>query len=177
MRIDQLEQTFEGSDADQWMRIDGGGPTYLHSYIVESDAETAHISHVEYHQSIAVLRDDIDVRIAWGFDPDHGEPRRRFNFADNFPDSTVSVELGDVFYRGALVQRYWLVSVDGGRSCLPMPSTRLRSGVDKVGPHVAEDYEYQVTRAEVAFARLVDSLDGNREFDSYLSQAGFRIVP
>lgn len=173
MQLSELDQIFEKTTADHWEVVEAG-PTFLHGYLVVGGADGSGIAGVEHHDSLAVLRADIDVRIAWGYDPDFGAREREFFDEHTFADATVGVELGDVFFRGALVQRRHLISVDGGRAVLPMPRTRRRADADGRG---RESFEQVVTQREVNFARLVDALGGSSEFDRYLQQSGVRVTP
>ena len=170
MRLDELDEIFESTGSDHWSKM--GPPTFLFSYVVSGLDDDARITAVEYHEQIAVLRADVDVRIAWGYDPDFGERDRVFFPEHTFPDPGIRVELGDVFYRGSLVDRYWLIAVDGGRAVLPMPHARLKAGVSRDGGLKPDDYEWYASSRDLAFARLVDDLSANREFDEYVRRAG-----
>lgn len=168
MRLDELEDIIANTDQEHWSVI-GEGPTFLYDFELSGAYDDQRITHVGQHSSTAVLRGDVDVRIAWGFDPDHDRDRRLNFFEEHtFADEIVYRELGDLLYRGALVQRYWLIHVDGGRATLPMPTTRRRpAAVER-----ERRYELTTTQAEIDFARLVDALTGGQEFDSYLRTSG-----
>jgi hypothetical protein len=92
MRADELEKIIEETYSDHWEVI-SGGPTFLHSYRVSGSGGDAGISAAEYHDAIAVLRGDVDVRIAWGYNPDFGEWDRQFFPDGTFADPTVSTML------------------------------------------------------------------------------------
>lgn len=176
MQMSQLDQILQVTNADHWELIEAG-PTFLHSYLVVGGGPgSSRIAGVEYHDSIAVLKADIDIRIAWGYDPDFGERRRQFFGEHTFPDSAIGVELSDVFFRGALVQRRHLISVDGGRAVLPMPRTRRKADTAPTS-RSHDDFEQVVTRQAVNCARLVDRLSGNTEFDTYLYRSGLLVIP
>jgi hypothetical protein len=175
MRADELEKIIEETYSDHWEVI-SGGPTFLHSYRVSGSGGDAGISAAEYHDAIAVLRGDVDVRIAWGYNPDFGEWDRQFFPDGTFADPTVSTMLGDVFYRGALVQRYWLISVDGHRATLPSPRSRLKAGAPPMSLN-PDDYEQVAVQRAVNFARLVDDLQDHNEFSEYLRRSGIVTIP
>jgi hypothetical protein len=178
LQLFELEKILADTAADDWQVI-SDGPTFLYSYMVSSGrGEGPHISAVEEHHSIAVLRTDIDIRIAWGYDPEFGEKKEYVYFKErSFADPLVRVTFGDVFYRAALVQRNHLVSVDSARALLPVPSARAKEGAS-VTSSDADDFEWFVTQREVNFARLVHGL-ANRyhDFGSYLQRSGFVVDP
>ena len=174
MQLLELEKIFEETSADDWEVI-SGGPSFLHGFQLTSiQQHEAQISDVEEHHSIAVLRGDIDVRIAWGYDPVFGRKEEYSYFQEHiFADPAVSLELGDVFYRGALVQRHWFLSVDGDRVLLPMPTARHKEGASAMSSD-PKDYEQFVTRRQINFARLVNDLrETLAEFEEYLRRSGF----
>jgi hypothetical protein len=173
MQLFELEKIYAETSAHHW-EVTNDGPTFLHGYMLGGDR----ISGVEEHHSIAVLQRDIDVRIAWGYDPNFGRGEEDTYFKEHaFADPKVSAELGDVFYRGALVQRHWLLSVDSGRALLPMPTRRLIEGADLMSRD-PNDYELFVTQPEVNFARLLNDLRKTYDdFGSYLRRSNFVIDP
>ncbi|NTY58725.1 hypothetical protein [Mycolicibacterium sphagni] len=82
------------------------------------------------HSNVAVLISDVDISIAWGFDPDEtlwSEHRQKFDLSDFLPefgdDDNVSRMYVDIFHRGALVDRVLFVVADGGRHYVPIPRT------------------------------------------------------
>jgi hypothetical protein len=99
VQLFELEKIFEETSADDWEVISGGGPSFLYGYQLTSTRQhDAQISGVEEHYSIAVLQADIDVRIAWGYDPTFGRQEEYSYFNEPiFADPAVSIELGDVF--------------------------------------------------------------------------------
>jgi hypothetical protein len=178
LQLLELEKIFEETWAHHWDVI-SNGPLFLHGYMVSSGpGSDPQITAVEEHYLMAVLRDDIDVRIAWGYDPNFGRGEEDTYFKEHaFADPKVSAELGDVFYRGALVQRHWLLSVDSGRALLPMPTRRLIEGADLMSRD-PNDYELFVTQPEVNFARLLNDLRKTYDdFGSYLRRSNFVIDP
>jgi hypothetical protein len=185
MQLSELETILEGTSPDDWEVI-SGPPTFLHGYMVSpgpgkvpsgQDPEPQQVTTVEEHFSIAVLRADIDVRIAWGYQPYFDEKEDAYYFEKHpFPDPLVIAVLADVFYRGALVQRHWLVSVDGAHALLPMPTPRVRDAAE-ITPSDPEGYEWFVTERKVNFARLIHELDKFDKFEPYMRRSGFIVVP
>jgi hypothetical protein len=173
MQLFELEKIYAETSAHHW-EVTNDGPTFLHGYMLGGDR----ISGVEEHHSIAVLQRDIDVRIAWGYDPEFGQKEEYTYFKEHaFADPNVSIELGDVFYRGALVQRHWLLSVDGSRALLPRPTARHKEGADLLSED-PNDYEQFVTQRQVNFARLLNDLRGTyADFDGYLRRSRFVVDP
>ena len=117
-----------------------------------------------YHSWRAVLNEDVDIAIEFGLndDPSNDDGNWTAPWAP-FPDESVHGRYADVFYRGALVDRELLASVDGGRAVLPIPS---RQGKKWVASH----WEHEL-------ARLVDELNGHSEFVDYFTRSGMEKIP
>lgn len=112
-----------------------------------------------YHDARAVLIEDIDVAIEWGMSSDPLEHRRDFTpeWAP-FPDPTVELCFADIYYRGALVERISIASVDGGRMYLPTPEKHE-------GSWVVMDRPYQLVR-------VINDITNARDFESYFERSG-----
>lgn len=108
----------------------------------------------------AVLVENIDVGMAWGFDEDisYREP-----WLDAFGKGSKAQRLfADLLYRGQPVFRFPYLSVDGARGTVPYPSTDRASG------------QRWVTSWQATMARLIGAL--NREdpfYGDHIAQAGF----
>ncbi|AWB88530.1 hypothetical protein C2138_02275 [Salinibacterium hongtaonis] len=117
-----------------------------------------------YHSARAVLVDDLDVSIEYGMTSDPFGSRENWTEPwSAFPDPKIRGEYCDVFYRGALVDRIHLASVDGGRATLPLPQR-------KDDEWVVMDWPFRV-------ARLVDSFNNGNEFEDYVKRSGIRKLP
>lgn len=79
------------------------------------------------------------------------------NWATSFPDPAAFKVVYDVFYNSSWIKTVTLVSVDGGRATIPMPTTPTSKTID------LEDY---------IFARIVspDNLD-----EYIFNKAGFTV--
>lgn len=169
MTRDELLKMIKTSSPRQWRQITEG-PTYR-GFFVESGAygEPAGVRYLE-HPHTAVFEDDVDLTVAWGLDPtsaiDSGT--LDFGFPNNFPDPDASEDLADFFYRGALIHRERLLSVDGNRALLPICMQRA-SRADK------KKLEFFTTSESRDVARLVHSFTHPADFDEYLSRAGILI--
>ncbi len=151
------------------------GPLFNSSFsvIFEGGSKDGRITDVATHDTRLVCIDDIDIAIEWGFPAnDRDEEHHPWAQDANFPDPSVRTYLVDIFYRGSLVDREFVCSVDGGRAYLPAPAPRRVLG----GPYKeGEPIAWRVSEWELAIARIVD---GDRpEFDSYLERAGIFVVP
>jgi len=120
------------------------------------------------HSNVAVYKPDVSITLAFGL-------RQLEDFkeewANKFPDPHASSSYIDIFYNNALVFRDVSVTVDGGRSRLPLPRRKFDDAKKKV-------IALEVPRRRHDFIRLVESLDAGRvdEFDRYFQDAGFAIV-
>jgi hypothetical protein len=116
---------------------------------------------VESHAYRATYRPDVSLGLAWGF---RSSDRLEFDWA-KFPDRICYATIADLVWNGSLVYRYDGVVVDGGRSTLPLPTTKFDT-TDIVNPVVLEE---QVTDEQVDFWRLIATLkDKERDFEHYL---------
>ncbi|WP_020101070.1 hypothetical protein [Mycobacterium sp. 360MFTsu5.1] len=168
MDLHTLREKIIESSPEEWNKItcwgDAAGPVYRYSLTSErgeSDIQTE----AKGHSNTAVLIADIDISIAWGWDPDESlwGPRggRDFDFSDFlpiFPDDDVSRMYTDVFYRGALVDRVLFVVADGGRHYVPIPRTTYP---DKPGYTAAEygEPEHHYTRWQIGLATVVNGFE------------------
>ncbi|NIL86531.1 hypothetical protein RhoFasGS6_03935 [Rhodococcus fascians] len=167
MTLDAVRAAIAGTDADEdWNHITcwgGGGPSYR-DRAAFSDAS-------ESHSNVAILKSNVDISIAWGMQLDEREPgkppARSFDWADNLPDSSVNILIGDVFYRSGLIDRVLMASIDGARCLLPW-AHQQHSGPHK-GKITTSQWWYD-------FTYLVDGMEGMRQFDEYWPQVGFEVV-
>ena len=172
MQYDELTQTITTSTPADWARIDADGGLFLDMLGEVSSSEQRWLE-VSTHQSMAVYRNDIDLRLAWGLTTGHDLTFEHWVF----PDRGVDRLAVDAFWRGALVNRWTVLEVDGGRCYLPDPSRVTVKTGD--GPTDVETVGWEAPASEIALARLVNNLSrtGGREFDSYLKQAEIRTIP
>lgn len=170
MRLDEIRTLISKSDQDDWEKIGcwgaGSGPSYLESFSVWTGPSKTWGLDVESHSVIAVFRDDVDLRIAWGWDPDDAADHRNlyFPWQEKLPDSKVTRFYADVFWRGALVDRMMMLSVDGGRAYMPLgrPKYEDKEWITEVVP----DWEYK-------FTRLVHSFEHTDSYETYFQRVGF----
>ena len=170
MNLNELRQILTESRPHQWWKLDATGPLYRNGWVMTSGGgREGHDLEVTWHHEAAVYRDDIDLTIQWGMDMDPGDDdRRHFDWAEKFINPKVHPWWVDVFWRGVLVDRYGVVSVDGGHGLVPFPHTAGES----------PDWHNAVTEREVAVVHLVDHLGGGHDRSvNYIQQVGFRVVP
>lgn len=131
-----------------------------------------HWRRVEYRADpaldLAVLRSNIAISLEWGRRHMDGESWEEPWAA--FPDSRIFGYYVDLRYNGVAVHSDLLLSVDGSRAYLPSGRPIVEQGRGTVG--------LQVTRLEVALARLVDEISrgATSEFDSYFSRASMELI-
>lgn len=168
MNFKDYIKTILSSSAADWNRFEcwgsGSGPSYRNRFV----ATTHHTPgptpryelNVESHSSVAALRSNLSITIAWGLTVnDHfREP-----WLSSFADQDAASSWVDCFYNGGLVFREAYVTVDGGRAHLPLPEDR--NGTLVVPAEYAD------------LCRLVDSLHPRTsEFDHYLQRAQIQII-
>lgn len=159
MKLFEIRRIISDSWDDHWNVI-REGPIY--SYSLGTINELATVA--GYHSARAVLLDDLDISIEYGMPSDPFDTRSNWTESwSSFPDPKISGEYCDVFYRGALVDRTHLASVDGGRATLPLPQR-------KDDEWITMDWPYQV-------ARLIDGLNGGHDFADYFKRSGIRRWP
>lgn len=162
MTLDELRNLITDSTAYDWHRITKIGPTYRDRFGAWSSpaSNTSGLEH-DTHPDVAVYRPDIDLTIAYGMAEDKHERSLNFEWSHKFADSDIwQISLVDFFWGGSLVDRLNYVHVDGARGILP-----LGSGHQGL----------QITRYELAVARLLSDIADHREFDRYYSQVPFEI--
>jgi hypothetical protein len=86
MMLDDLKATILASRSDDWERL-LIGPFYDERHEQVSDARGTHVE-VEKHHTLAVFRDDIRLRLAFGIVLD-----RDLDFGWGFPDPKVKRDL------------------------------------------------------------------------------------
>jgi hypothetical protein len=194
VQLSELDKIIAETRSEDWEITVAMPPTFLYTYkqgredgrhsrITEIykqqfGEEGRRITDIQEHRSIAVLKADIDIRIAWGFDPTFGQqPRWALFKEDQISNRSVNLQLADVFYRGAIVRRYELLSVDSDNAILPRPVGRLKDGASW-GSSTFDDVERVVSQREVNFARLVHEFDAYEvPFEHYLGLSGFVVEP
>lgn len=154
-------------------------PTYLGRFLPtetrrnpNDEALTYELQHEE-HPSRASYRPNVLVGMAWGLDVRPGNSRRTFDeeWATKFPDPEASWHYVDFFYGGTLVERTSYVYVDS-HCDLPLPEKEIEGeGID------ATVSALTITPWQRDFFRLLNALDSGVDYDSYLTRAGFQIVP
>lgn len=174
MNLPELRAFIMQRDADDFHEI-GSGPLFHPAFTVlfMGGGKDGRITDVATHDTRLVCIDDIDICIEWGL-PANNREEEHHPWADeaSFPDPDVRTYLVDVFYRGTLVDREYVCSVDGGRAILPAPSARRV--ID--GPFMKnEPIAWRVSPWETAIARIVNG--PRREFDRYLKQSGILVDP
>lgn len=174
MNLYELRRFIMARGADDFHTV-SSGPLYNSRSLVISRAGGLgpRVEGVETHDTRLVAIDDVDIAIEWGM-PLHDREDEHHPWAidASFPDPSVRTYIVDVFCRGALVDREYVCSVDGGRAYLPAPSAkRTEEGPYRPGEKVL----WQVSEWELAIARIVD---GDRsDFDRYFRQSGITVDP
>lgn len=157
MKLHELRSMITETWDDYWNVILEGP---LYNYNLGNSGETATVA--GWHSGRAVLMDDVDVAIEWGMPTSMFDREWKPEWSA-FPDPVAHPEYCDILYRGSLVDRVEVASIDGGRAVLPIPTRRDDEWI-------AMDWPYHV-------ARLVDSFSSGREFETYFERSGIRKWP
>jgi hypothetical protein len=175
MRLDELLPVLSETDASHWEVLEGY-PIFHHSFEISSrGGGDPAITGVETHTNRAILRSDVDIALEWGARrmPDE-EEYYAWNDPQLFPDAGVRSFWVDLFYRGSVVYREMLAYVDGGRAVLPVADSRPADpATSSATPQ--RKFEGQTSRQEYELARLIDTLGGGGEYESYFARSGFKV--
>ena len=144
---------------------DNSAPTGLDALknkILASDPFDDWIKESGNWDTTAIYRHDVNLRISISYDED-GIQQRNFveEWANCNLDRNATGYWCDVFYGNSRITREILVSVDGGRSTLPIPKKFDSDGKEKI----VMPFDYKL-------AQIFDSL-GN--LDEYLYRSGLKI--
>lgn len=169
--LDEIRQMIIDSGPEHWHKPQPG-PYFTDGYDVDENAFRS-------HDELYVFKPDVDLTIQEGLEWGHNsrEITKSTQVWDcvEFPDETVRVRFADIFWRGVLVDRVQVVSVDGARAVLPFGSRTLKNGPMPMGSAArgfTPEWDNTATAFETAVARIVD---GDREFEEYFRQSGMRI--
>jgi len=171
VRLDELRQIIiESADKDEYWHALPPGPYFTDAPDIDDDT-------FRQHSALYVFKDDLDLTIQEGLKWGHlsHDVERVDQLWDDvsFPDESAMVSNADVFWRGSLVDRVLVVTVDGGRATLPVGSRRALNYEDgHLTSGTKVQWEYTCTAYEAALARVVDQ---GQEFDRYLRQTGMVI--
>jgi hypothetical protein len=156
LNFNELRRTIINSDSSEWHRILRLGPTYRDRFgSWSSPSEGTSGIDTDSHSIVVVYKPDIDLTIAYGMSESMHSSRDEltFKWSEAFPDKSIrEISLVDVFWRGSLVDRVNYAYVDGARGILPL-------GEGHQG--------LRITRYDYSVARLLDELEGHREFERY----------
>jgi hypothetical protein len=160
MHLHQLRAKIAATWDEHWNHIQGG-PMFNYNLGTINDVATV----AGWHSARAVLQEDVDIAIEYGMPDSAHRPNQDWvEEWSAFPDDKIRGEYADVFYRGSLVDRVHLASVDGGRAVLPLPDRRE-------GQWIVLDWPYQV-------GRIVHELSCPSEsFEDYFRRSGITKWP
>jgi hypothetical protein len=146
--------------ADAWYATNIAGPFFHYRWQYGTSGGDGYSHIIGEHDSHAVLREEPSLTMSWGLEVDDDNRRRRFDWAQEFPDSMVRPFWVDFFWNNALIDRVELASIDGGRGTIPMPH-----------------WENTVTDYEMAVAFLINDLADGREYNpvTVVDSLGFTI--
>jgi len=159
----ELVSTITTSRSADWNHIvcwgAGSGPSYrdrMDFYDMYEGAQ--HVIVTTSHTDVCSYMPDLSISLAFGLKwmDSFKEP-----WVDQFPDSHASASFIDLFYNGTLVFRTEYVTVDGGRSRLPLPRRRNNLAIPKT---------------QMDFIYLVDQFGKSSSFHEDCARAGMTVV-
>jgi hypothetical protein len=170
MRLDEIRQLIvDHDDRDAFWHAPQTGPYFTDAPDVDEDT-------FRQHSELFVYTGDVDLTIQAGLEWGHlaHQVKRADAIWDDvaFPDESARVSYADIFWRGVLVDRISVITVDGGRATLPVGTRARRDRDVPFKPGMKVVWDYSATAFEAAVARVVD---GGRDFDSYFRQTGMVI--
>lgn len=179
MQLSEVHKLICQSTVDDWNVIPcwgaNTGASYRDAWDKSNGKDGWELYHASHHQVLA-CRENVSLTIASGM-PEHVHQGPIDGLTpewNTFPDDRpLKVQWADIFWNNALIDRYAMTAVDGGRALLPWPES-LFTRTD--GHEDAELTGYEVLAFHAALARLLDSASSRGEFDRYLADAGFRVV-
>lgn len=164
MELQELRQAIMDSEFFHWHVVDVG-PYFTDAPDIDEDT-------VEQHEELLVLKSNIDITIQHGL---RTRGRDDITLATQlweeaaFPDPSAHVYFVDVFYRGTLVDRESVVSVDGGRALIPL-GNRKTVNYKANGPQPKKfEFAYTASAWQMALAMIVDH---DRDWGDYTKRAG-----
>jgi hypothetical protein len=162
MNLMDLISMIIGSQPTDWNHIACWGPTKgpyrygldFHDVYEGEQPVIAGSSHTD----VCSYMTDLSISLAFGLKwmDSFKEP-----WVERFPDPRASASFIDVFYNGSLVFRTEYVTVDGGRTRLPLPRGRN---------------ELTVPQRQVEFIHVIDQLGKQSSFCEDFSRAGMKAV-
>lgn len=173
MNLDQVHGILCTDDRSLWHRAWAGGPAYHYSLSSFSGAE-GHGVDVDDHPFWAVYRSDVNLTLAWGRDVDvRPHPAGlSFPWQKHFIDQKVSALFADVFWAGALIDRFTLYYIDGGHFLAPH---HVADSTDELGEPTEGHLE--LTEWEVDFGELLSLLQRGSSSRNHVQRAGITVVP
>src|SRR5579862_8455655 len=158
-----LISTIGASRLTDWNHIicwgAGSGPSYrdrLDFYEIYEGARNVIVA--SNHTDVCSYMPDLSISLAFGLKwmDSFKEP-----WVERFPDPHASASFIDVFYHGSLVFRTEYVTVDGGRSKLPLPQGRN---------------ELAIPKGQAELIHLVDQFGKRSSFQEDFARAGMTVV-
>ena len=122
------------------------------------------------HQSVAYLRSNLDISVAWGAEQHEGRPWEGARAEwSTFPDESVYGLFAEVAWLSRPVHRQVLAAVDGFRHYIPAPNAVMAERNRMIEKWVVE-------RNELPLARLVDGLAHHgSDVETTLRTAGLEV--
>ncbi len=165
VRYDELMDAVENTSPLDWVVL--SPPTLTK---VMTSGEDAPEVWQAGHESVAYLRSNLDISVAWGAEQHDGRPwEGAWGEWSTFPDRSVYGLYAEIAWCSRPIHRQVLAAVDGFRHYLPAPNAVMAADNRRIEKWVVE-------RDELPLARLVDGLvHHGSNLDTTLRTAGLEI--
>jgi hypothetical protein len=172
MTLEELQQTILASSADDWRRVDAGGPTFFDAFDQttswDDGVERTWLEHT-FHHSRVVYSPNIQIGMAWGMPRDSGDSGFYEDWVERFPDEHASAAWLDLLLNGQPVDRRLYVVVDGGRCKIPLPGQIFH------GDLRAHEVRRWISNGDYRLFKLINEIDNGVDYEGYLDRSGLDV--
>jgi hypothetical protein len=176
MTQEEIRALVAGTVEKDWYTLSGDAPSYFNRFVDIPAGNAHYLAHAE-HASRAVLRQDLDVGLAWGMrDPSSTDGPVEELWAASLQPPVAQGHVVEVLYRGQPVEREVYASVEDARGIVPWPTPRY-PGPEASDRHAAPVWE--VTSWQLDLVLLLKELGTSARDEtvkSYLQRCGISVV-
>ncbi|HEJ6963148.1 TPA: hypothetical protein SMF25_002921 [Serratia marcescens] len=168
MTLEEYKKAITSANYEHWTSIGswgaGSGPSYKDSISSWTSNDRFGGIEIESHSNLLSLKSNLLIQIAHGM---MCNKNFKESWANSFADPSASSYFVDFFYANNLVYRDLYVSVDGGRSLLPLPTLEINKETYSVSKLIVPIEKFNLYR--------LFNHDGYEDYDKYCNDAGFII--
>ena len=169
MTLEEFKNIILNTEPEDWTNIScwgaGSGPSFRESFSVWTKGSGEfHNIEIESHSEILSLKLNLDISVACGIT--HNDDFIE-DWANSFPDKKASSSFVDFFYCNQLVYRDIYVSIDGGRSRIPLPDIKLNDSLEEIE-------KFTVPREKFEFYKMLNGT--GFDYEQYFKRTGIEII-